>query len=126
MAHLAKTGVAPLLNRSFQLHVGLFLDGLRILQLLDQLHLQDLHLHYFLLLERDYALFLLYLLLDHQPRLLDLALSSFFNLQHCNLLFRLNLLLLHLILVCDVLQILMHSTLVLLRFEFGLVRFLLF
>jgi len=102
------------------------LDGLRILQLLDQLHLQDLHLHYFLLLERDYALFLLYLLLDHQPRLLDLALSSFFNLQLCNLLLRLNLLLLHLILVCDVLQILVHSTLVLLRFEFGLLRFLLF
>jgi hypothetical protein len=63
--------------------------------------------------------------LDHQSSLLDFAFASFFDLELCNLLFCLNLLLLHLILVGDVLQILVQTTLVLLRFKLRLVGFLL-
>lgn len=48
-AHHVFTKRASLLNSRLQVLIRLFLDGLRVLQLLDQLHLDQLHLHDFLL-----------------------------------------------------------------------------
>lgn len=52
-AHHVLTQRAPLLNRRLQILVRLLLDGLRVLQLLDQLHLDQFHLHDLLLLVAD-------------------------------------------------------------------------
>ena len=68
---LAESALAPveiavpfLFNRLFKLFVRLCLDGLRVLQFLNQLKFKQLHLHHFLLLVRYGLFFLLNLLLD--------------------------------------------------------------
>ena len=121
-----KSGSCALLYSCLQLHVSLFLNCLRILELLNQFHFENLHLHDLLLLERYYSLLLLNLLLDHQSSFLDLAFARLLNLQLCNLLLSLNLLLLHLVLVIQVLQVLVQTRLVLLRLQLSLLSFLMF
>jgi len=50
LVHVASASSALLLDSLLQFFVGLSLDGLSVLQLLDELKLQQLHLHDFLLL----------------------------------------------------------------------------
>lgn len=121
-----QSGSCALLDSCLQLHVCLFLNSLCILQFLNQLHFENLHLHDLLLLERYYSLLLLNLLLDHQSSFLDLAFARLLNLQLCNLLLSLNLLLLHLVLVIQVLQVLVQTRLVLLRLQLSLLCFFMF
>jgi len=59
--HLAESGTCSESGRLGQgvleLSVGLLLNGLRVLQLLNQLHLKHLHLHDFLLLRTNHSFF---------------------------------------------------------------------
>ena len=113
---------ALLLDGGFQLHVGLLLDRLRRLQLLDQLHLEHLHLHDLLLSLRNALQLLLDLLLDVHARLLDLAPLLLVDLLPRDLLLHLDRLLLVLILLLDVLHLRLQSLLILLRLQLGLRR----
>merc|ERR1719469_1082731 len=61
-----------LLNCLFELFIRLRLDGLGVLQLLDKFELQQLHLHYFLLLMSDLLFFIPDLSFHLQPLLSDL------------------------------------------------------
>ena len=113
-----------LLNGGFQLHVRLLLDGLRRLQLLDQLHLQHLHLHYLLLRLRNRLQLLLNLLLDVHPSLLNFASFCLLDLLLGDLLLHHDGLLLVAVLLFDVRHVLLQALLVRLSLHFGLCRLL--
>ena len=66
-----------LLDGRLQVHVSLFLDGLCILECLDQFHLKEFHLHHFLLLDRNYSILLFNLARDVLSRLHNFAASNF-------------------------------------------------
>jgi hypothetical protein len=97
-----------------QLHVGLLLDSLRVLKLLDKLHLKQFHLNYLLLLVGNQSLLLLDLTLDLHPRLLHASATRLIDLLFRNLLLHFNLFLAHVILLCEELHVLMMAHLVLL------------
>jgi len=115
---------ALLLDGGLQLHISLLLDGLRGLQLLNQLHLEHLHLHDLLLGLCDALQLLLDLLLDVHSCLLNLAALLLVDLLARDLLFHLNRLLLVLVLLLDVLHLRLQPLLVLLRLQLGLGSFL--
>jgi len=96
-----------LLDCRLQLHIGLLLDGLCRLKLLNQLHLEHLHLHHLLFSLRDRLQFLLNVLLHHHPRLLNFSSLSLFNLLTSYLLFHLNCLLLVLVFLSYMLHVLL-------------------
>ena len=89
------------MKSALQLLVGLLLDGLRILKLLDKLHLELLHLHdlFFLLLAQVVlvANFILVLLLN----LLHASLSFLLDFHRCQALLLIHNLILHAILLLD-------------------------
>ena len=107
LAHFCQASVAPLLYCRLEFHISLLLNCLGVLQFLNQLHFQNLHLHNLLLLECNYPLLLLDLLLYHHTRLLNFPFSQLFHFQFRDLLLSLNLLLLHLVLLRDVLHVLL-------------------
>ena len=106
-AHHVFTKRASLLNSRLQVLIRLLLDGLRVLQLLNQLHLEHLHLHHLLFSLRDRLQFLLNVLLHHHPRLLNFSSLSLFNLLTSYLLFHLNCLLLVLVFLSYMLHVLL-------------------
>ena len=115
---------ALLLDRLLQLHVGLFLNGLSVLQLFYQLHLKQLHLHHLLLLVRNQPLLLLNLALDVLARLLDLASAGLVNFLACDLLLNADRLLAVVVLVGELLHVLGEPHLVLLGVHLGFVGLL--
>lgn len=92
--HAGRLQSAALLDRGLQLQEGLLLHRLRGLQLLNQLHLQHLHLHHVLLRLRNRLQLFLNLLLHHHSSLRDLPPPGLLDLLPSNLLLHLNLLLL--------------------------------
>jgi hypothetical protein len=111
---------AALLDSGFQLQESLLLQGLRGLQLLNQLHLEHLHLHHVLLRLRNRLELFLNLLLHHHSSLRNLPPPGLFNLLPSNLLLHLNLLLLENVLLLHMLQVLLQTRLVLLRLHLRL------
>ena len=91
-----------LLNRLLQLHVGLLLDCLRVLQLLDELHLQKFHLNDFLLLVSDKSLLFFNLALDLHASVVHASAACLFNLLLRNLLLHSNLFFAHMVLLSNV------------------------
>lgn len=111
---------AFLLDGGLQLHVGLLLDGLCRLQLLNQLHLEHLHLHHLLLCLRNRFKLLFNLLLDLHAGFLDFSSFCLLDLLSSNLLLHLNGLLLVCVLLGNVLHLLLQAGLVLLSLELRL------
>jgi len=101
-----------LLDGLFQVHVGLLLDGLGVLQLLNQFHFQQLHPHHFLLLHRNQTLLFLYLSLNLKSGLLNAPLTRLFDLLLSDLFLDVHLLLAHLVLFCHKLHVLLVTLLV--------------
>jgi hypothetical protein len=119
------SSAALLLDGLLELHVRLLLDSLGVLQLLDQLHLEQLHLDHFLLLVRDEALLLLNLPLDVHARLVHASAACLIDLLLGNLLLHLNVLLAHHVPLRHELHVLLMAHLVFLRLHLRLVRLLL-
>lgn len=113
-----------LLDGRLQLHVGLLLDRLSSLQLLDQLHLEHLHLHYLLLCLCDRLQLLFNLVLDLHAGVLDFPAFLLVDLLACNLLLHLNRLLFILVFLLNDLDLGREAVLVLLGLHFGLTGFL--
>lgn len=101
-----------LLNSLFQFHVGLLLDSLRVLQFLDQLHLEEFHLHDLLFLGRNNALLFFDLALDLNPGLHNFTTLRLFHLLFSDLLLDLHRCLSILILLGNVLHVLLMTHLV--------------
>lgn len=96
------------------------MDGLGSLELLDELHLEHLHLHDLLLGLSDRLQLLLDLVLDLHAGVLDLSALLLVNLLSCDLLLHLNCLLLVLVLLLDYLDLGRQALFVLVGLHLGL------
>jgi hypothetical protein len=96
------------------------LNGLGSLELLDELHLEHVHLHDLLLGLSDRLQLLLDLVLDLHAGVLDLPALLLVNLLPCDLLLHLNCLLLVLVLLLDYLNLGLQALFVLVGLHLGL------
>ena len=116
---------ALLLNGLLQLHVGLLLDCLRVLQFLDKLHLEQFHFDNFLLLVCNQSRLLFDLPLDLHTSLVHASAARLLDLLLGNLLLHLNIFLAHIVFLSDVLHVLLVAHLILLCLHLSLVGLLL-
>ena len=113
-AHHVFTKRASLLNSRLQVLIRLLLDGLRVLKLLNQLHLDQLHLHDFLLFIGDQALLLFDLAGDVGSSLRDFSSARLLGLLLGHLLVELDAALALQVQPLHILQLLLLSCIVLL------------
>ena len=115
---------ALLIDCLFKLRVRLLLDGLCILQLFDQLHLEHLHLHDLLLFLLDHSFLLGNLSRNFLSSLIDLLFAELFDLNSLNTLLLLHGSVLELLFSHLISNRLLVSSLMLLVNKFGLLGFL--
>lgn len=115
---------ALLINCLFELSIGLLLDGLCILQLFDQLHLEHFHLHHFLLLLLDHGFLFSNLSRNFLPCSVNLLFAELLHLSTLNTLLLFHDSILELFFAHLVRNLLLMSRLLLLLDELGLLRLL--
>ena len=111
------------LKRTLKLLVSILLDSLCVLQLLDQLHLQLLHLHDFLFLLLAKVVLVVHALIVASLHLLQAPLTVLFNLHRCQSLLLIHDLILHAVLLLDLKALELLFLLVLLLDDLRLLRF---